>query len=312
MFKISVIICAHNPRDAYIQRTLEALRLQTLEKSQWELLLVDNGSKRTLSEYINLDWHSCARHTREEELGLTPARLRGIKEASGEILVFVDDDNILDANYLEQTLVIAQEWPWVGAWGGRISPEFEVPAPEWCKEELWRLAVIQVERDVWSNLREGFVTMPVGAGMCIRRQVGEKFVERCLHNQGSKKLDRTGTQLSGYGDMDLAHCAMDIGLGTGKTPRLHLTHLIPASRLTLDYFLRHAESDAASYLAFHVNRGLPVKRPASSFVSNLKWLYFRYFSRNPLEIRKIHAAHRRGMKKGWKLLAAMESNHGSA
>src|SRR6266481_7107559 len=99
--RVSVIICAHNPRPDYLGRALEALKGQTLSKDQWELLLVDNASKENLAERFDLSWHPHARHIREDELGLTPARLRGITESIGKLLVFVDDDNVLSLDYLE-------------------------------------------------------------------------------------------------------------------------------------------------------------------------------------------------------------------
>src|ERR1035437_9739406 len=61
---------------------------------------------------------------------ITHARLRGIKESKGDLLVFVDDDNILAADYLEQSLKIADEFPKLGALGGSIKGEFEIPHPE--------------------------------------------------------------------------------------------------------------------------------------------------------------------------------------
>src|SRR5271170_3727335 len=102
----SVIICTHNPRQDYLRLTLEGLEKQTLPKERWELLLIDNASKEPLAGKWDLSWHPNARHIREEELGLTPARLRGIKESKGGLLVFVDDDNVLEVNYLETALDI--------------------------------------------------------------------------------------------------------------------------------------------------------------------------------------------------------------
>src|ERR1700761_1057420 len=101
-FGITVIVCAHNPRRDFLKRTLDALNTQTLPKQQWEFLLIDNVSKEPLEKYWDLSWHPHARHVCENELGLTAARLRGIKESSGELLIFVDDDNLLATNYLEQ------------------------------------------------------------------------------------------------------------------------------------------------------------------------------------------------------------------
>ena len=301
MPNVSVILCTHNPREVYLRRVLEALRGQTLPPAQWELLLIDNASSVPLAGRCDISWQPHAQHIREDELGLTPARLRGIKESKAELLVFVDDDNVLAGNYLEQALVVAGQWPFVGVWGGSVSPEFETDLPDWCQDQTWRLTLLTVNEDVWSNLREGFATIPVGAGMCIRKSVGARFVEWCRMNQKSRTLGRKGTALSGYEDVDLAHCAMDIGLGAGRSTRLHLTHLIPTSRLTLDYFLRHAEGDAASLMMFRAIRGLPVKEPPSSFIVKIKRQLYCWLTRDPVEIIKIHKAHIKGSERGWKL-----------
>src|ERR1039457_2192213 len=92
---LSVILCTHSPRSNYIRRRLEGLKAQTLPKDQWELLLIDNASEVLLANVLDISWHPLARHVREDELGSTPARLRGIRESKGELLAFADDDNVL-------------------------------------------------------------------------------------------------------------------------------------------------------------------------------------------------------------------------
>jgi glycosyltransferase involved in cell wall biosynthesis len=109
----TVIICTHNPRADYLQRCLDALCAQTLPRHRWERLVVDNQSQEPL--IIDLSWHFSARLVREDELGLTPARLRAIRESAGDILIFVDDDNVLDPNFVEMALGVAQQIPFVGS-----------------------------------------------------------------------------------------------------------------------------------------------------------------------------------------------------
>ena len=115
---ISVILCTHNPRRDYLCRTVDALRGQSLAGDQWELLVIDNCSDTPLADYLDLSWKDNSRIVVEEKLGLTHARLRGIEESCGELLVFVDDDNVLDADYLEVALRIARERPFLGSWSG--------------------------------------------------------------------------------------------------------------------------------------------------------------------------------------------------
>ena len=44
-FELSVIIPTHNPRRGYLDQVLKALEKETLERSSWELVIVDNASK---------------------------------------------------------------------------------------------------------------------------------------------------------------------------------------------------------------------------------------------------------------------------
>jgi glycosyltransferase involved in cell wall biosynthesis len=299
--QISVVICTYNPPEKYLTRVLQALRNQTLPRDRWELLLVDNASKIPVADAYDLSWHPHGRMIREEQLGKMHAWFKGIVEAKGDILVFVDDDNVLDSNYLDQVLAVSEQWPFIGAWGASVLPEFESIPPSWIKDQMWRLSVEEVREDVWSNLREGFETKPLGAGMCVRKEVGARYLEWCRTNQMSNALDRKGDVITGYGDMNLALCSIDIGLGTGKSSRLRLKHLIPPSRLTLDYFVRHAEGDAISLMMFRAIRGLPLKESRQTLFKSIKWQISKLLSRKPREILKIHDAHRRGLNQGLKM-----------
>lgn len=166
MKPLSVILCTHNPRDAYLKRTLAALRAQSLPFAQWELLFIDNASAVALADQYDLSWHPASRHLCEKKMGKLNAWMSGIPQALGEIVTFVDDDNVLAPDYLEQALVVGKEWPFIGAWGGSIIPEYENPLPSWVGDQEWRLSVCEVKEDVRSNLREGFATIPAGAGLC--------------------------------------------------------------------------------------------------------------------------------------------------
>ena len=74
----------------------------------------------------------------------------------GEILIFVDDDNVLDPNYLSRAAQLASNWPILGAWGaGLILPEFEVEPPPHLKEFI--VAGIAIRQAV---LRDGLMSCP--------------------------------------------------------------------------------------------------------------------------------------------------------
>ncbi|HZE63700.1 MAG TPA: glycosyltransferase [Pyrinomonadaceae bacterium] len=244
--KLSVITCAHNPRPDYLDRVIDGLKGQGLNKEHWEYLLVDNASRQPLSGQIDLSWHPQARHVREEKLGLTHARLRGIRESSGEILVFVDDDNVLDADYLAEVIRIAGDWPMLGAFSGQVRASFEETPPEWTRPYWRRLAINEFDRDSWSNVPCLDQTTPNGAGLCVRRRVATEYL--AYHASGKRKvvLDRMGESLLSAGDLDLAATACDLGLGNGLFAALKLTHLIPKERLSEPYLLNLLEAQVLS------------------------------------------------------------------
>jgi glycosyltransferase involved in cell wall biosynthesis len=238
MPEVSVIICTHNPREQVLQRAIEGLRGQTLPLGRWEFVLVDNASAKPLADHLDLSWHPAARIVRETELGLTPARLRGIAETKGELVVFVDDDNVLDPDYLEQAVRLAAEHRLLGAFGGNCRGEFAAPLPPWIQKYLPGLVIHEVDRDHWSNAYEWSHACPYGAGMCVRRAVADTYAANVSKKTLLKKLGRTGTRLLSGEDTDLAWTAIDLGMGTGRFRALRLLHLIPEGRLTEDYIVR--------------------------------------------------------------------------
>jgi len=235
MFAVSVIICSHNPRENYLRRVLDALKAQTLPAKEWELLLVDNASETPVAGRVDLSWHPNARHIREEKLGLTQARLRGIAEAKGGLLVFVDDDNVLRADYLQVCLKISADCPWLGAWNGSCIPEYEVEPPAELRPWLYGLLIEKLKVSVWAKLPAGGPALPTGAGLAVRRTVAEHYQKQASSDPLRQALDRTGKMLGSGGDSDMALCGFDLGLGAGRFPELELTHLIPAQRLTMEY-----------------------------------------------------------------------------
>jgi len=289
---ISVITCTHNPRQDYLDKVLKALIAQTLPIDQWEFLLIDNASDRPLAAEIDLTWHPNACHIREETLGLTPARLRGIQEAQSELLIFVDDDNVLDPEYLEIALQISQQWHMLGAWGGEIQGEFEQTPPDWVIPYLDRLGIRELQRDQWSNLLHQHETTPCGAGLCVRRSVAYQYNKMVQRDSKRAELDRKGKKLTSCGDTDLAFTACDIGLGTGLFKILKLTHLIPSNRLQEDYLLNLVENLEYSHRILDSFRGkMPQKSPISWKRKLLQ--FYQFWKMSPQE-RRFHQALQRG------------------
>jgi glycosyltransferase involved in cell wall biosynthesis len=248
--QISAIVCAHNPRPACLRRVLDSLKAQTLAQVHWELLVVDNASDNRLSDTYDLSWHGRARHVREDKLGLMPARLRGIAEARGKLLVFADDDNVLAPGFLQQALEIHDRHPDLGTFGaGYLEPEFEIQPPPEIRPRLNLLAIRTVAGARWSNNVKDADSIPWGAGLCVRRDVADAY-EILIDAMGldvTAVLGRRGQELFAGEDDIFSWVAASVGCGFGIFPELRLTHVIPAGRLNRRYLLKLIHDRAFSH-----------------------------------------------------------------
>ncbi len=237
---ISVILCAHTPHPVRLARTLAGLAAQTLAPSSWEFLLIDNRSTPPLS--LSSSPHPSLRIIRENALGLTPARIAGIRSATGSFLVFVDDDNILAPDFLSHALRLFDAHPALVAAGGPVRPEWETSPPAWSAPFHGLLALRDlgtVSRIATGGPKAPWPDFaPVGAGLVIRRTAALAYADALAAAPGRRALDRAGGSLASGGDNDLVFTALHAGGNVAYFPELQLTHLIPAARLAPAYLAR--------------------------------------------------------------------------
>jgi glycosyltransferase involved in cell wall biosynthesis len=140
MVKISLVICTYN-RDKYLPTALESIKKQSAEKQLYEIIVVDNNStdntaaiaKKFIAENTGIN----ASYIFENQKGLSFARNRGLKEASGEIISYVDDDAFLAPDYLQCMLDFFDAHPHAAGVGGKVIPKYEDgAAPAWMSKYL--------------------------------------------------------------------------------------------------------------------------------------------------------------------------------
>lgn len=252
---LSVVICTHQPRAHFFERVLTALDAQTLPREAWELLIIDNASEPLVAEAFGSRAGVQPRIILEPELGLTPARLRAIREVRSDLIVFVDDDNLIAPDYLAHVAEIAERWPQLGTWGGQCIPEWEEEPEPWTRLYWSWIGVREFSGDLWSNVRQQSDTHPFGAGMCVRRSVAEAYAEALATDPQRRALGRTGKRLIGAEDADLALTSCEIGFGNGLFARLKLTHIMPKVRTQEKYLLELVEAMTFSSVMLRHSRG---------------------------------------------------------
>ena len=107
--KISIIIPAYNIED-YLGRTLDSVLAQTYKNL--EILIVNDGSTdhttEVIEDYTKKD--SRIRGIHKENGGVTSSRLRGVQEATGEWIGFVDGDDVLEPWMYERLIANAVQY----------------------------------------------------------------------------------------------------------------------------------------------------------------------------------------------------------
>jgi glycosyltransferase involved in cell wall biosynthesis len=244
---LSVAICTYNPSAETLLRALDAIVAQLPEVPSAELIVIDNNSSPALTKRDYLASYPI-RLIREPTPGLTAAREAVIRNARGDVIVFVDDDNVLGARYLATVVRAFSGDSELGLLGGCIVPEYESPPPSWFEEfEPW-IAVRRYTPDLHVETTappfSGF--FPVGAGLCVRRDLALAYSEDCAG--GARVEGRRGNELSSGEDVDLGFFALSQGRKLVVTGSLNLTHVIQAERITVDYLARLAVSNVRSSL----------------------------------------------------------------
>lgn len=298
---------------------------QTLPKDQWELIVIDDASRKKLTVgsgqwagdelvreeegrvVVDLGWHPNARlvqtDRKREGIGLVSSRLYGFELGKGDVFVFVDQDNALRADYLEEVVKISRDFPHLGTWGGQILLKFDEPdkAPDtWLRGAL---CARELTQDIWSNVIEHHDSTPWGAGLCARRKVLELYRQRVLENPMRRLLDPTPRKAGFGGDSDLSYVGCGAGYGKGVFKRLVMDHLIPEGRCSDAYLIKNAEANGYSTV-FH---GFVENKKVTPPRNDWRFWVMSYVRRSRLRRLEweVAMARRRGM---WKALSELENN----
>ncbi|WP_414549623.1 hormogonium polysaccharide biosynthesis glycosyltransferase HpsE [Anabaena sp. CCY 0017] len=225
-----------------LSQVLERLRIQTdIEQINWEILIVDNNSTDStakLIEQYQQNWQHpfSLRYVFEAQQGLAFARNKAIAEAKGELVGFVDDDNLLASNWLISAYKFGREHKKAGAYASQIHGLFEVEPPEEIKPILFYLAINERGSQplMYEPQKKGF---PPGAGLVVRRQAWQDNVPEKLFFSG-----RIGSSMLGSEDAEALCYIHKAGWEIWYNPGMQMEHLISASRLERNYLISLMQS----------------------------------------------------------------------
>jgi len=200
---------------------------------EWEIVVVDNNSRdqtRAVVEEFCRRYPGRFRYLFESLQGLSQARNSGIREAKGDVIVFVDDDLTVEPTWLQNLTANLQDSRWAGA-GGRILPERGFSPPRWLSlDGPYAMGGVLALFDRGDKPGE-LDWAPFGANMAFRKSMFEKY--------GGFRTDlgRRGNNLMVGEDTEFGRRLVSAGERLRYEPSAVVYHPVPANRLRKEYFL---------------------------------------------------------------------------
>jgi len=245
--KLSVIIPTRDRAD-FLSTALKSLEQQTIAPEQFEVLVVDNGSTDHTKD-VAADARAQLQNLRyllEPEPGLHAGRHRGMSEASGDVLVYADDDIRALPEWLATIADIFSD-PVVAMAGGNNYPDFLGAVPPWL-EKLWAkptqngrmlgpLSILSLQ-DGRRNISPLCVW---GCNFSIRKQV--------LLDAGGFHPDAMPKELlhlRGDGETHVSQYVQNKGLTCIFDSDASVFHAVTADRMTFEYFRQRAFNQGVS------------------------------------------------------------------
>ncbi len=267
--KVSVILCTYN-RCQSLSAALESVAISQMPASvSWEVLVVDNNSKdqtRDVVEGFVKKYTGRFRYLFEPQQGKSYALNSGIREASGDVLAFMDDDVTVDDKWLQALTTIFNQEEWAGA-GGRILPERDFTPPAWLSlQNKYALAPLALF-DIGSEPGEMFEA-PFGTNMAFRKKVFEK-IGKFRTDLGPCPGSETRSE-----DTEFGYRALQAGQHLWYEPSAVVYHSLPLQRMQKKYFLAWWYDKArADIRAFGVAKGTKL------YIAGVPVYFFRRLGR---------------------------------
>ena len=232
--RISAVVCTRNRRE-HLRRAIAGLLAQTLDRSRYEIVVVDNGSTDGTPSVVS-SADGCGvrlRYVYEPRLGLSHARNAAIAAAEGDLVAFLDDDAVPAAAWLETVVeTFSRADVRIGCLQGHVEPVWAAPRPKWLVDGL--LGYVSVCD--WSPEETvlGEHQFVVAANVT--------FPRRLLLDIGgfSAALGRQGANLLSGEEEEVRRLIENRGFVTYYSPLASVKHLVHATRLTRRWFVRRA------------------------------------------------------------------------
>lgn len=263
MIKYSIIICSYN-RVLLLTETIDSVLRVLGKRTDAEILIIDNKSTDltpTLEEKYSSN--KIVKYFLETKQGLSHARNRGMEEATGEILVYLDDDVELVNNYFEIADSVLSDKS-ISILGGKVLP-FNISIPTWLPKKYYFLVSVFDEGE-YSKI----VKYLMGANFMVRKIVADRI------GGFNTRLGRNGNSLAGGEEIDFLNRAHSLQCIVYYTPDLIVHHKIN-DKLNENYVLTYSKELGKSerIIDESISKGRVIKKIIKSYVAMLMFSFLR-------------------------------------
>lgn len=235
---LTVVICCFSDERRLQTVTATQSALEQLHPAEELIVVVDNNSSLQ-SELTDILDSRVTVVANMFEQGLSGARNTGLQFASGEVVVFLDDDAVLHENSLERVREVFGGDD-VVAVGGAVEANWQTgEAPRWFPHEFgW---VVGCDYRGLPDDGEA-IRNPIGAAMAVRRDA------LTVINGFSPELGRVGTLPVGCEEtlMGVSLRQQFPHLQIIRDTTFRVAHHIPQTRMTFTYFVRRCFHEGVS------------------------------------------------------------------
>jgi glycosyltransferase involved in cell wall biosynthesis len=263
---LSVLVCTRNRALSLNQFLLSATSLTIPPETDWELLIVDNGSTDNTAEIIaSFVDRLPVKRLWQPQAGLSNARNLGISHATGKYIIWTDDDVLPAKEWLASYQKAFSQWPEAAVFGGKVTPLIKEPTPAWFRSALPDLHFLLAARDFGpepSLLSIEGDKLPFGANFAIRTDVQRMF-------PFDPALGVAPGRRRGGEETAVIVAILRSGRKGWWVPDAAVEHVISTDRQTTSYISRYyggmGEQDAYSQVASQ-SAPLLIRAPLSTWV----------------------------------------------
>jgi len=231
MLTFSLCICTYNRARQLREALARVAALNIPADLEYEVVLVDNNSTDTTPNVVREASTTLPiRSVRELRPGVAWARSAAAASARADLLIWLDDDVLVEPDWALHYIRSAREYPSAGFFGGPVSAYLEGVPPRWVLELLPELRAPFALREFppgteWLDQDH----LPFGANFASRRLVHQQVP----YNTELGRVGRKGGCLDE--ETQFFKGALNAGFAGRWVPECAARHVIPAERQTTRY-----------------------------------------------------------------------------